>query len=162
MLRTVTRMTDCRLLGPVGADALAKWITAIPFEEWPQQHRLPGGQIRPSMQTDITWHGFGEIAEPVVNAIMQEHFPGGIAYQRMLSVVMPGHSIPPHCDEQAKSWICRVHVPLMSNAKSRFIVGGQDHVLAPGFAYRVNTRAEHAVTNDGETPRIHFMFDVGK
>lgn len=155
-------MADCELFGAVDAIVLTDWIAAIPFEEWPQQHRLADGQVRPAMQTDLAWHGFGAIAEPVVNAIMQEHFPGCVAYQRMLSVVMPGHSIPPHCDEQAKSWISRVHVPLTSNAKSRFIVGGEDHVLAPGFAYRVNTRAEHAVTNDGETPRMHFMFDVGR
>lgn len=153
---------DCGLLGAVDATALTTWITSIPFEEWPQQHRLADGQIRPAMQTDLAWHGFGDIAYPVVNAVMQEHFPGCVAYQRMLSVVMPGHSIPPHCDEQAKSWICRVHVPLTSNEASRFIVGGEDHVLAHGIAYRVNTRVEHAVTNDGEKPRIHFMFDVGR
>lgn len=155
-------MTDCYHLGCVDATSLAAWITAISFEEWPQQHRLADGRIRPAMQTDLAWRGFGEIAEPVVNEVMRQHFPGCVAYQHMLSVVMPGNSIPPHRDEQAASWICRVHVPLTSNAKSRFIVGGEDHIQAPGFAYRVNTRAEHAVTNDGETPRIHFMFDVGK
>lgn len=78
----------------------------------------------------------------------------------MLSVVVPGHSIEPHKDQQAPAWVCRVHVPLTTSDRSAFIVGGEAHTLAVGMAYLVNTLVEHAVTNDGATPRTHFMFDV--
>src|SRR5258708_523358 len=100
MPSTGTCMIDCRLLGPVSSDCLIAWIATIPFELWPQQHRLADGQIRPSMQADLEWEGFGSIAEPAVDEVLQRHFPGCVAYQRMLSAVMPGHSIPPHCDGQ--------------------------------------------------------------
>lgn len=112
------------------------------------------------MVTDIEWHNFGSLTDGAVSWLMAR-FDGYVAYQRMLSVVMPGHSIPAHVDEQGKRWLCRVHVPLMSNEKSRFLVEGVPHEMKPGVAYRVDTRKEHAVTNDGDTPRIHFMFDVG-
>jgi hypothetical protein len=151
----------CELLGPVNSDALKDWIGAIPFEEWPQQHRLADGLVRPAMLTDLKWRGFGIVAGPVVSEIMRA-FPACDAYQKMLSVVMPGHAIEPHRDEQSPRWLCRVHVPLTSNDRSQFIVGGVAHVLIPGMAYRVNTLAEHAVVNDGDTPRIHFMFDVSR
>lgn len=111
------------------------------------------------MVTDPKWFGFGEVAKPTVREIMLL-FPGCAPYQQMLSCVMPGHSIEPHVDEQAPHWCCRIHVPLQSNAESVFTVGGENHSLVPGNAYRVNTRAEHSVANNGDTPRIHFMFDV--
>jgi hypothetical protein len=147
------------LLGPVDVSELTHWINSISFEEWPQQHRLEDGQIRPSMVTDLSWHDFGAMTDGTVQHIM-ESFPGCVAYQRMLSVVMPGHSIPSHVDEQGKDWLCRVHVPLMSNDKSKFWVDGVPHDMAPGFAYRVDTTKPHAVTNNGDCPRIHMMFDV--
>lgn len=149
------------LIGAVNSAALSEWISAIPFEEWPQQHRLADGLIRPAMVTDPAWHGFGAMTDGVVSEIMVQ-FDGLVACQRMVSAVMPGHSIPPHRDHQAKTWRCRVHVPLLSNDRSRFIIEGTPYAMPPGFAYRVDTEKEHAVTNDGDTPRIHFMFDVGK
>jgi hypothetical protein len=111
------------------------------------------------MVNDLDWHGFGAVTDPMVAALMR-YFPGCVADTRMLSVVMPGHAIEPHCDAQPTQWLCRVHVPLTSNPQSAFVVGGQAHHLAVGWAYRVNTEAEHSVRNDGDAPRIHFMFDV--
>lgn len=147
-------------LGPVECADMAAWIAAIPYEEWPQQPRREDGRLRPSMVTDLDWHGFGKQSGHVVGPLMDAYFENCIAYQRMLSVVMPGHNIPPHCDEQAPYWLCRVHVPLLTNFDSRFIVRGDSYSLKPGTAYLVNTEVEHAVTNDGETPRVHFMFDI--
>lgn len=136
--------------------SIVAWLEAIPFEAWPQQ-RLD--ELRPAMVTDPEWHGFGEIASPVVASLIT-HFSGCAPYQQMLSAVMPGHRIEPHCDGQAAYYLGRVHVPLTSNDRAWFIVHGEPHHLAPGLAYRIDTRAEHAVVNDGETPRVHLMFDV--
>jgi hypothetical protein len=111
------------------------------------------------MVNDPAWHGFKDRTDLIVSQIMA-WLPRHVSYNRLLSVVMPGHSIEPHRDLQSPDWDCRVHVPLVSNPQSRFIVNGHDYVLTPGLAYRVNTEAEHSVTNDGATPRIHFMFDV--
>lgn len=135
---------------------LSAWLLPIPFEDWPQQSLR---ELKPAMVNDPEWHGFGAQAAPTVATLMG-HFPGCKATQPMLSVVMPGHAIEPHVDHQGPKWLCRVHVPLTTNPRSFFIVGGSHHLLAPGHAYRVNTEAEHAVTNGGISPRIHFMFDV--
>lgn len=144
---TVERLCDvdiARLLG---------WASSVPYEEWPQQHRLADGKIRPSMLV------VGEEADDVVATVMC-YFPGCGERDRLLSVVMPGHSIEPHCDDKGPDWICRIHVPLETNRKAVIIMHDGEHHMRVGGAYKVNVLPEHSVRNDGKTPRLHFMFDV--
>ena len=75
------------LLGPVDAEAIRDWITAIDFEDWPQQTRLDDGGIRPAMVTDLMWHGFATVVGPVVDQVMAE-FPGARTQNLMMTVVM--------------------------------------------------------------------------
>jgi hypothetical protein len=142
-------------LGDVDVTKMVKWIKAIPFEDWPQQRPLDDGQLRPSMVTDLSWHDFGKQAEPIVRELGYDG-----SYQWMLSVVMPGHFIEAHKDQQPDYWKYRVHVPLVTNPKAVTHISNKDHHLEVGKAYRLNTAALHAVDNPGKTPRIHFMFDV--
>jgi hypothetical protein len=135
---------------------LVAWIETIRFEAWPQQSR---SELKPAMVTDLAWHRFGAMSDGIVAALM-ELFPSARAHSRMLSAVMPGHRIEPHMDQQSDAWLCRVHCPLTSNDESSFVVAGSGHVMRVGQAYMVNVLVEHSVTNDGETPRIHLMFDV--
>lgn len=142
----------------VDAADLVQWITGIGFADWPQQSKT---ELRPAMVNDLAWHNFGAMTDGVVAELLKR-FPGCEAHERMLSVVMPGHSIDPHKDNQPPNWVCRVHVPLTTDNRSKFVVGGIAHKMQVGKAYRVNTTVEHAVTNDGDAPRVHFMFDVRK
>lgn len=146
----------CILLSAVDISQMKAWIQAIAFEDWPQQHRLEDGRIRPAMVNMSDWHGFKGVSDPIVEVLGFS----GRDYNRMLSVVMPAHRIEPHSDVQEDHWAFRVHVPLTSNSDSVFLVGGVPCALRPGFAYAVDTTIEHAVENNGATPRIHFMFDV--
>jgi hypothetical protein len=143
---------------------MVEWISAIPFEDWPQQTRLDDGKIRPAMVNDLGWHGFGHAMASVTQQVRTAWPAIGLLNTFMLSVVMPGHSIPPHADQQEPGWITRVHVPLLSNDLSAFWFKGWSgdiaHVMPPGGAYLVDVTQKHWVTNKGETPRIHFMFDV--
>jgi hypothetical protein len=149
---------SCEPFASVDITEMAAWIAAIPFSDWPQQHKVDE-QLRPAMVTDLTWHGFGVEAAAIVGWL-SGYFPGCAAYQLMLSVVMQGHSIEPHTDAQPPNWITRVHVPLLSNDAAWFDCGGKSFVLKPGSAYKVNTEAEHGIRNLGTTPRVHFMWDV--
>ena len=148
----------CEWIGDADVSALVEWIASIPFSEWHQQAPIDG-QLRPSMMTDLDWHGFGAITDPVV-AKLSRPFGWPRTCQRMLSVIMPGHQIGPHVDEQGPHWLARIHLPLCTNDRSTFIVGGITHRLRVGGAYKVNTLVEHAVDNQGAAPRIHFMFDA--
>lgn len=139
--------------------AVASWISAIDFADWPQQHPIDA-QLRPAMVNDLAWHGFGQRTTALVATILQTLKPGVVAYNRMLSVVMPGHSIHAHVDAQLPDWITRVHVPLTTNEQAVTVMADEPHHMQVGTAYAVDTTREHAVRNDGDTPRIHFMFDV--
>lgn len=153
------RSGQVKAFARVDVGELAAWIGAIPFEDWPQQHRLEDGGIRPAMVTDIEWHGFGERVLDVVERLANE--AGGDprrSLRPMLSVVMPGHSIPPHCDAQP----IRAHVPLLTNDRAVFVTGGVRHHLDVGCAYLIDPREEHSIANEGETPRVHLIFDVGR
>ena len=148
----------CQWLGWVEVSAITRWISSIDLRDWPQQNPK-GMPLRPAMATDHRWYGFGKVIAEALDSLML-FFPGCARYQEMLSVVMPGDKIPPHTDSQPPAWLCRVHVPLMTNARSQFIVNRVRHSLFVGNAYRVNTEAEHSVENNGRSPRIHLMFDV--
>jgi aspartyl/asparaginyl beta-hydroxylase (cupin superfamily) len=146
-------------LTTVDIDAVSKWISGVPFECWPQQHPVDH-QLRPAMVNDLAWQDFGTRTDDLVKELLIEFPLHSVAYNRMLSVVMPGHSIPPHVDEQPLDWITRVHVPLITNNRTFMIIEGELHAMAVGTAYSFDTRRQHAVRNTGNTPRIHFMFDV--
>lgn len=146
--------------GSVDIGPVVSWLATIPWRDWPQQHRLRDGGIRPAMVTDLAWHGFGERTQLIVDAVLCRLPIGSVAYQRMLSVVMPGHSIERHTDSQAPYWLCRVHVPLISNNNAWFEENGVRQHMVPGNVYFIDTTKEHAISNEGESPRVHIMFDV--
>jgi Aspartyl/Asparaginyl beta-hydroxylase len=136
------------------------WITAIPFSEWPQQAPL-NGEMRPAMVNDPLWHDFEKNNMDIMCDIL-DYAPecnDGNWSNCMLSVVMPGHFIASHKDEQPDNWLYRVHVPITTNL-SVFMITDRAYHLEVGSAYRVDTRQLHAIVNHGDTPRIHFMFDV--
>lgn len=146
-------------LARVDVAEVAAWARAIPFSEWPQQHRVDH-QLRPAMANDPGWQGFGAQTDGLISELLRALPPNSHAFNRMLGVVMPGHSIGVHYDAQASEWLTRVHVPLQTNEQAFMCVEGIDFHMEVGKAYRVDTRREHSVRNGGTTPRIHFMFDV--
>ena len=113
------------------------------------------------MPSNLEWHGFGKATQYLVDEVMTL-FPGCITLQRMLGCIMPGHSIPAHKDYQCEEWLCRVHVPLTTCPEAVMIMDDGPHHLDVGNCYRINTEATHALANNGETPRIHLMFDIRK
>jgi hypothetical protein len=154
----------CKKLVAVDERPLSAWISSIDFAEWPQQSRLPDGKMRPAMVNDVSWHGFGTMVEGLTAGLVAElrkTCPDiAASFNPLLSVVMPGHSIEPHRDLQQPDWFCRVHVPLLTNDGALMLIGRETHHLETGYAYLINTFAEHSVENRGNAPRVHYMFDV--
>lgn len=147
----------CEGLANVDHGVMTNWITAIPFSEWPQQHQVDD-QLRPAMQSDPSWHGFGAVYHSI-DKQLADHLREFKISNRMLSVVMPGHTITKHKDTLGPEWAFRVHVPLITNLASKFAIEGLEYQMVAGWAYKVNISREHWVFNYGCVPRIHFMFD---
>lgn len=147
---------SCEALAPVEIKSLVDWIEAVAFKDMPQRHNLGEGK---AVIVDPLWMDFYKRTDGIVDQLMW-HFPLCTDEARMLVVVMPGASIKPHKDPQAEHWRARVHVPLVSNGESGFIIENEVHNMKPGTAYCVNPELQHSVINNGITRRIHFIFDV--
>ncbi len=146
------------LLAPDKFADVVAWISAIPYEEWPQARPPLPGNLQPAMICDLEWHDFGRATQALVDEAMNNRYSR--PYRRMLSVVMPGRSIRPHHDPMPEEWCGRAHIPLLSNELALFVTEGETIHMKPGYLYWVNPLAEHAIINGGDTPRVHLIFDI--
>lgn len=78
----------------------------------------------------------------------------------MLARMSPGGEIQPHRDaNRAAKWPHKIHIPLQTNPNVTFFVEGLGYHFTEGEAVEVNNMAVHSVRNDGDTDRIHLIFE---
>jgi len=140
-MATVEAFTD------VDVSALARWLTAIPVDEWPGM-------------ADPAWHGADRLLWPLAEVLVRVHFAGCVASGVGLFLLQPGQEHPAHTDQQPPDWVTRVHVPIVTNPRATVTTEDGMFHLHVGKAYRFDTRRPHAVQNDGPLARVHLVFDV--
>ncbi len=117
----------------------------------------------PEVQVTHTkgWDAFGDVTMPIMESIVGRHYaPGGMVLRVVLARLLPQCRIDPHWDKHPSFSIAhRIHVPLLTNPEVEFIVGTERIATAPNQAFELNNKMPHSVTNRGETPRIHLIFD---
>lgn len=79
--------------------------------------------------------------------------------------IMPGASIGAHRDilDEVACFAfgqVRLHIPIVTNEKVVFVVGGERLQLLPGRLYYINFAKVHYVRNEGDEPRTHLVMDV--
>jgi hypothetical protein len=79
--------------------------------------------------------------------------------------MLPGTVIKPHRDIRAEVASLafnkvRLHIPIITNEKVTFIVGGEKLKLSPGRLYYADFSKVHSVRNDGDAPRLHLVLDL--
>ena len=77
----------------------------------------------------------------------------------MLAKLHARGEISLHSDGAASHYVHKIHVPLITNSETIFHVGRQAKHLPAGEIFEVNNKRMHAVKNDGEQDRIHFIFE---
>lgn len=140
------RMPTIEAFADVDVSQEAAWLDGIPLAEW--RHMADPG-----------WHGAREIFRPLAEELMAA-FPGCVISGRGLFLLEPRQLHPAHMDVQPPDWVTRVHVPIVTNPLATATTDDGELHMEVGKAYRFNTRAMHAVHNDGDTPRVHLVFDV--
>lgn len=70
----------------------------------------------------------------------------------LVTVHAPGTKLITHQDAADK---IRVHIPILTNDQSNWIIDGEEYHMKPGWAYIVNTTLPHSVENAGTTNRVH-------
>jgi len=109
-------------------------------------------------------HGWAMLADevmPIIDNVVASHYPaGGELIRAMIAKLPAGNLIRPHIDHHPSFRAGhRIHVPLKTNDRVRFIIEGQPHQLAVGRAYEINNQKQHSVMNKGKDDRLTLIFD---
>lgn len=107
------------------------------------------------------WDRIANVAVPVMHEIIEKYYPvGGTIIRAMAAKLVAGGKIKPHSDSHP-SFHCghRVHVPITTNSRVRFMIDGRPYKFEIGHAYEINNQKQHSVMNKGHEDRITFIFD---
>jgi hypothetical protein len=107
------------------------------------------------------WDRLADVALPVMNDIISRLYPpGGTVIRAMAAKLMAGKKITPHTDRHVSFHKGhRIHVPITTNPRVRFMIDGQPYQFKVGEAYEINNQKTHSVMNKGKEDRITFIFD---
>lgn len=107
------------------------------------------------------WDLLAETAVPLMHAIIARAYPpGGTVIRAMAAKLLPGEVIAPHRDGHPSfAFGHRIHVPVTTNSRVRFMIDGRPFRLEVGQAYEINNLLVHSVMNKGAEARITFIFD---
>jgi len=107
------------------------------------------------------WKHFADTAVPLMHQIIGNWYPpGGTIIRAMFAKLLAGGRIIPHRDSHPSFGAGhRIHVPIATNARVRFMIDGRPAMLQVGHAYEINNQKVHSVMNKGDADRIHFIFD---
>lgn len=119
------------------------------FQDWRQSHDRP------------LWAQWRALIEPVLAQAVQPYGYARAEFPRvMLARMAPGGVIKPHRDANpAAKWPHKIHVPIQTNDKVVFFVEGIGYRMPEGEAFEVNNMGVHAVENNGDSDRIHLIFE---
>lgn len=174
------KTTSVRRLGTVDIALLREAVLAIPEAQWDAENADKPNRFealdrtrhivfrfvsnfrdwRDSYERPL-WTEWKALLEPVLAQATRDYGYARGAFPRvMLARMAPGGVIKPHVDANpAAKWPHKIHVPLLTNEKVTFYVGGVGYHFPEGDAVEVSNMAVHAVENAGETDRIHLIFE---
>ena len=107
------------------------------------------------------WDLLADAATPVMHELIARGYPsGGTIIRAMAAKLLSGGRINPHFDSHP-SFVHshRIHVPITTNSRVRFMIDGRPYRMEVGQAYELNNQKTHSVMNSGTEDRITFIFD---
>lgn len=114
-----------------------------------------------AVSREAGWDRLADVALPVMNDIISRHYPpGGTVIRAMAAKLLAGKNISPHVDKHESFHRGhRIHVPITTNSRVRFMIDGRPYQFKVGEAYEINNQMRHSVANKGNEDRITFIFD---
>ena len=172
--------TPLRELGPINIDALREAILTQDEIAWQEdKYRQEEFEVHHATESIVLvfvdldrwpdvivsqepgWPRLSEVALPLMNDIITRCYPaGGTVIRAMAAKLLAGNVISPHVDRHP-SFHCghRIHIPITTNPRVRFMIDGQPYQFKVGEAYELNNQKAHSVMNKGTEDRITFIFD---
>jgi hypothetical protein len=107
------------------------------------------------------WTEWQPLLDPLIaHAATPYQYRHGRTARIMLARLLAGKEIARHVDNSPSAELPhKIHIPLITNAAVRFLIGEGDYFLPRGRAYEVNNRKPHAVRNPSASDRVHLIFD---
>ena len=174
------KTTDVRELGPVDIDALRAAVLAIPEDVWEAENAGKPNRFEVLDETRHivfrfidsprdwrgshdcpAWADWRGLLEPVMaEAVRGYGYRRGVFPRVMLASMPPGGVIHPHTDANpAAKWPHKIHVPVSTNPAVVCFFGGAERHFPVGEAVEVDNLGRHWVRNDGDSDRIHLIFE---
>jgi len=171
---------SARLLGEVDITSLRDDILAIPEAIWDLENASKPNRFETLDKTrhivfrfikDLNdwresydrplWNEWRSRIEPVLlKAVAPYGYARGSFPRIMLARMAPGGIIQPHRDNMpSATWPHKIHVPIQTNPGVSFYIEPKYYNFKPGQAVEVNNLDVHAVKNDGDSDRIHLIFE---
>ncbi|ANO50092.1 aspartyl/asparaginyl beta-hydroxylase domain-containing protein [Woeseia oceani] len=172
--------TPLRELGSVDSSALRDAILSQDDDAWNEdKYRQEEFEVHHATQSIVMlfvnldrwpelvvsrepgWPRLAETALPLMNQLIEKHYPpGGTVIRAMAAKLLAGSVISPHYDKHPSFHIGhRIHVPITTNPRVRFMIDGRPYRFEIGQAYEINNQKTHSVMNKGTEDRITFIFD---
>lgn len=172
--------TPLRELGPVDSAALRDAVLAQDDVAWKEdRYRQEEFEVHHATESIVVlfvdldrwpdivvtkepgWDRIADVALPLMNHIISSFYPpGGTVIRAMAAKLLAGGIINPHTDRHPSFHVGhRIHVPITTNPRVRFMIGGQPYQFKLGEAYEINNQMMHSVMNKGDEDRITFIFD---
>jgi len=169
-----------RELGPVDSAALSEAILAQEEAAWHEDryrqetydvHRQTESIVlvfavledwpRIDIRKEPGWDRLASVAFPIMHDIIRKAYPpGGTIIRAMAAKLLAGGKIKPHVDSHPSFHRGhRIHIPITTNSRVRFMIDGRPHQFEVGQAYEINNQKNHSVMNKGKEGRITFIFD---
>ena len=167
-------------LGEYDIEPLQQTILSLPEDAWwgnqfrqleyeVHQHTqsivmvFTDGEGWPNIEVakDIGWDLLADVALPLMHRILGDHYPpGGTIIRAMAARLEAGGIIKPHHDKHPSFHAGhRIHIPIYTNPRVRFMIDGRAQKMAIGRVYEINNQKKHSVMNKGAEGRINFIFD---
>ena len=174
------KTTGVRPLGPVDIVALQAAVRAIPEAVWDAENAdkpnklealdatrhivfrfIDSGRDWRASHDRPAWPEWRALLEPVMAAAVRDYgYARGVFPRVMLARIRPGGVIHPHIDANpAAKWPHKIHVPLSTNPAVVSFFGSEEHHFPVGEAVEVDNLGPHWVRNDGDTDRVHLIFE---
>ncbi len=166
-------------LGTADVDALVERVKSVPETLWKEEDEdKPNKYARLNDTRHIMfrfinlgesvfdfhdyplWDEWKEVLLPIMEQAAKSLGYGNYRFPRAMLAKLPaGSEISRHSDGDASHYIHKIHVPLITNPETIFHVGNQSKHLPAGEIFEVNNKRVHAVENNGDQDRVHFIFE---
>lgn len=165
-----------RLHNNLDVEPLLRVLNTIDAETWTQSGREARYEVHQDTSSLLLVHDadyrhfsptyhplyqtFANALAPILELISQRHGGDGFIGRILIAKLRAGGRILTHADHVYSLIKCnRVHIPLVTNEKAVFTIGGEDKVMRRGDMWEINNATTHAVYNGGDEDRIHLIID---